>query len=172
MNDFEELCNETIHIKHADGRETGPYKATFHESKFTVYDGTLDVVGGDLIDRPLPNGKAERYNVSHVDYTHEFHEIPATTQMTVRKQGALVQFEPARTVNISINNSQGIQLGDGNLMNLDITLGELASRIDSSEGSEEDKAELRTRISKLIEHPLTASILGGIAGGATGLLGG
>jgi len=158
-----------IHIKHKDGRETGPCKTSFSENTFTIFDGTLDVGEGDVIDRPLPNGKAERYDIFDVSYQHKFHGIPAHVSLKVRKQGSLVPFKPARTVNISINNSKGFQVGDHNTQNIVIALQELTQLIEASDPTPADKAEAKSRLSKFLEHPLTTSIMGGISGGLTGM---
>ena len=172
MPNFSSLCNEEVHIKHADGRETGPCKTTFSNNKFTIFDETLDVSEGDVVDRPLPNGKAERYDVVEVNYQHKFHSIPAHASLKVRKQGALVPFMPAKTVNISINNSQGVQVGDHNTQSITIALQELVQLIDSSDASLDEKTEVKSRLSKFLEHPLTTSIIGGVSGGLTGIVNG
>ncbi len=171
MTSFNRLCNEEIHIRHKDGRVSGPLKAVFGKGKFTVFDGTLDVNEGDLIDRPLPNGKAERYDVLEVNFTHKFHSIPAHIDMEVRKQGALVQFDRAKTVNIAIHNSQGFQVGDNNTQNIVDSLKQVVERIESAPGTLEEKEEVKSRLKLFLEHPLTSAVLGGAAGGLTELLG-
>ncbi|MES2923888.1 MAG: hypothetical protein V4819_20205 [Verrucomicrobiota bacterium] len=171
MSSFRSLCNEVIHICHKDGRKSGPLQAAFGNNEFTVFDGTLDVTEGDLIDRPLPNGKAERYDITNASFTHKFHSIPAHVRMTVRKQGALVPFHPAKTVNIAIHNSQGFQVGDNNTQNIIESLKQVVERIESGPGTPEEKEEVKSRLKLFLEHPLTSAVLGGAAGTLTGLVG-
>jgi hypothetical protein len=170
MNPFEHLCNEQIHIRHKDGRESGPLKTVFGKGKFTVFDGSLVVTEGDLIDRPLPNGKAERYDVINVEYTHQFHQIPAHVDLSVRKQGALVPFTKGKTVNINIHNSQGFQVGDHNTQNIVDSFKQIIERIEQGPGTVEEKAEAKSHLKAFLAHPLTSAIVGGAVGGLLGML--
>jgi hypothetical protein len=170
MSPFTNLCNEEIHIRHKDGRQSGPFKAVFGKGKFTVFEGTLDVTEGDVIDRPLPNGKAERYDVTNVHYTQKFHAIPAHVDMTVSKQGALVNFDKARTVNISIHNSQGFQVGDHNTQNIVDSFKQVIERLDQAPGTPAEKAEAKSRLKAFLEHPLTSAVVGGAVGGLVGMI--
>jgi len=136
-----------------------------------VFDNTLDISEGDLIDRPLPNGKAERYDIIEVNYTTEFHGIPGHVDMTVRKQGSLVPFQKSRVVNnISINNSQGFQIGDHNTQNIVDAFKQVIERIENSPGTPEEKAEAKSRLSHFLKHPLTSAVIGKAVEGAIGLL--
>jgi hypothetical protein len=170
MNPFEELCNDTIYIRHQDGRTTGPLKTVFGQSKFTVFDETLDVSEGDIVERPLPNGKAERHDVVHVHFSQGLHEIPASYDLQVRKQGSLVQFQKPSVTNISISNSQGFQVGDHNTQNIIDSFKDMIERIERSSATPEEKKEAKSRLRAFLEHPLTSAIIGGAAGGLTGLL--
>src|SRR3984893_13988756 len=161
MHPFIELCNEQIHIQHKDGRQTGPLRAVFAKNAFTVFDGSLDVTEGDCIDRPLPNGKAERYDIVEVNFTHKFHELPAHVDMKVRKQVALVPFRKPNTVNISIRDSHGFQVGDHNTQNIVNSFNELIQRIENSSAPDKAKREAKSRMKEFLEHPLTSAIVGG-----------
>jgi hypothetical protein len=170
MSSFSNLCNEEIHIRHKDGRVTGPLKAAFGQSKFIVFDGSLDVVEGDLIDRPLPNGKAERYDIVEVNFAHKLHQIPAHVNMGVRKQGALVPFDRAKTVNIAIHNSQGFQVGHNNTQNIVDSFKQVVERIEKGPGTLEEKKEAKSRLKTFLEHPLTAAVIGGALGSLEDIL--
>jgi len=170
MNPFAELCNEEIHIRHQNGSRTGPLKALFEKGKFSVFDGTLDVCEGDGIDRLLPNGKAERYDITEVHFEKQFHDIPGHVDMTVRKQGALVPVGKSHVTNISITNSQGFQVGDHNTQNIVDSLKQVIERIEQSPGTPEEKKEAKSRLSTFLEHPLTSAVLGGAVGKLTELL--
>src|SRR5688500_16469793 len=146
MNPFSELCNDTIYIRHGDGRATGPLKSAFSQNKFTIFDPTLDVSEGDIVERPLPNGKAERYDVVHVHYSQGLHAIPPSYELQVRKQGSLVQFHKPSVTNISISNSQGFQVGDHNTQNIVDAFKQVIERIDKGPGTPEEKKEAKSRL--------------------------
>ena len=91
----------------------------FSQNKFTVYDKSLDASEGDAIERLLPNGKLEGYEIVHVHFSQGLHEIPPSFDLEVRKKGSLLQTHKP-TTNISISNSQGFQVGDHNTQNLSL----------------------------------------------------
>lgn len=166
---IDQLCNEEIYLVRG-GQQSGPYKATFQKGKFTIFDGTLVVDSGDLIDRPLPNGRAERYTITNVHFTHKFHSIPAHVELEVQKQGAQVPFSKAKTVNINISGSHGFQIGDHNVQNIVDSFKQVIERIEQGPGTPAEKAEAKSRLKTFLEHPLTAAIVGGAAGALLPLL--
>jgi hypothetical protein len=170
MNPFDSHCTETIHVRRKQGEDLGPLKAAFGKGRFAVFDNELDISAGDCIDRPLPNGKAERYDIVEVNYATEFHGIPGHVDMTVRKQGSLVTFEKSRVTNISINNSQGFQVGDHNTQNIVDAFKQIIEGIEKSSGTPEEKAEAKSRLSQFLKHPLTSAVIGKAVEGAIGLL--
>ena len=170
MNPFEELCKDPIVIRHQDGRTTGPLKAAFSSDTFRIFDDQLDVSEGDLIDRPLPNGKAERYDIVHVKFSQGLDAIPPSFALLVHKQGSLVQYNEPPVTNISISNSQGFQVGDHNTQNIVDCFKQMIERIDQGDGTPEEKAEAKSLLRAFLEHPLTAAAVGGAVGGLTGLL--
>ncbi len=170
MNPFEQLCRDMIVIRHQDGRTTGPLKVAFSSDTFRVFDEHLDVSEGDLVDRPLPNGKAERYNIVHVAFSQGLQPIPPSFALRVQKQGSLVQYKEPPVTNISISNSQGFQIGDHNTQSIVDSFKQVIERIEQSPGTAEEKAEAKSRLRSFLEHPLTAAVVGGAVGGLTGLL--
>jgi hypothetical protein len=62
-----QLHNEEILIRHKDGRMTGPLKAVFGRGAFTITASSPALSTGDIIDRPMPNGKSEHYGVFYVE---------------------------------------------------------------------------------------------------------
>lgn len=170
MNPFEKLCRDTIVIRHHDGRTTGPLNATFSSDTFRIFDDQLDVSEGDLIDRPLPNGKAERYDILHVEFSRGLQSIPPSYALRVQKQGSLVQYKAPPVTNISISNSQGFQIGDHNTQSIVDSFKRVIDCIEHSPGTAEEKAEAKSRLRSFLEHPLTAAVVGGAVGGLTGLL--
>jgi hypothetical protein len=171
MNPFAELCNDTIYIRHQDDRTTGPLKVAFSKDKFTVFDPSLDVTEGDIVERPLPNGKAERYDIIHVHFSQGMMDaIPPSYDLQVSKQGSLVPFQKPGVTNISISNSQGFQVGDHNTQNIVDSFKEMIQRIDNGSGTPEEKKEAKSRLRTFLEHPLTAAVVGAAAGGLLALL--
>ena len=64
---------------------------------------------------------------------------------------------------ISIQHSTGVQIGNGNVQDLSVQIGKLVSAIDHSTAGEQQKAEAKSLLKRFLEHPLVASIVGGIA---------
>jgi RIP homotypic interaction motif len=64
---------------------------------------------------------------------------------------------------ISIHGSSNVQVGSHNVQDISIQIEKLVSAIDHSSASDEEKAEAKSRLKKFLEHPLVASIAGGLA---------
>ena len=62
------------------------------------------------------------------------------------------------------------QVGDGNTLNIHNVFQEMITKIDNADATPEEKAEVKSRLSKFLEHPLTSAVLGGAAGSIFGLL--
>lgn len=160
MNPFEDLCTDTIYIRHQDQRATGPLKASFGKGKFTVFDETLDVSEGDLIERPLPNGKAERYDIVDVEFSQGLHDIPPSYSLQVHKHGSLVPFQKPGTTNITITNSKGVQVGDHNSQSIVDSFKQVIEQIENGPGTPEEKEEAKSRLKKFLKHPLVSAAIG------------
>ena len=74
---------------------------------------------------------------------------------------------PMTNNNYTFNNSQGIQIGDLNSQNLEITLQKLVNIINESSGSDEQKVEAKNLLNKFLEHPLVAAVVGAVASNLT-----
>jgi hypothetical protein len=68
------------------------------------------------------------------------------------------------TNNITVVGSQNVQIGDANSQKLSITIGDLISKIDNSEHTASQKEEAKSRLKQLLNNPVVAAILGGLAG--------
>jgi hypothetical protein len=90
--------------------------------------------------------------------------------MTVTKRGSLIPFEKNPITNISINNSQGFQVGDHNTQNMVDAFKQIIERIEKSSGTSEEKEEAKSRLSHFLRHPLTSAVVGKAVEGAIGLL--
>ena len=79
-----------------------------------------------------------------------------------------IKVEFVQTKNINVSGSANVVVGDNNQMSVTQNISDLARFIDNSHGSPEQKAEAKSLLKKLAEHPLVAAV----AGGAIALFGG
>lgn len=66
---------------------------------------------------------------------------------------------------ISVSESNNVQIGDSNTMDLSNCVNQISQAIESSSGSEEEKREAKSRLKRLLSHPLVAAVVGGLTGG-------
>jgi hypothetical protein len=152
-------------IEKKSGEVKGPYKATFAGSTVILDDPTADVDAGDYVTRTLPGGKTERsYIQSAPFYDASIGDFGPHFQLKI---GTPPAHEP-RAHTINIQGSHSIQIGDHNTQNVVGAVQTLAYAIEASNVSEDQKTEAKSRLAKLLEHPILASVLGGIAGAAIG----
>ena len=64
---------------------------------------------------------------------------------------------------VSVQNSSGVQIGNSNVQDLSVHIGKIISAIDHSTANEQQKAEAKSLLKRFLEHPLVASIAGGLA---------
>jgi hypothetical protein len=163
MPAFDQLANDRVHVRKADGTQSGPFKAVVSSgTDITIFDETADVAEGDILTRTLPGGREEAYHVLEATFSQGLSNIPATWRMRVRK--TTLPAPTPRHSSITIHSAQAVQIGDSNLQTVIGTLQLLAQSIDSSDAPETDKAEARSRLKRLLEHPLVSSLLGAAAG--------
>jgi len=164
MSPFSSLTNDTIFIVKPSGERHGPFKSALSPDSCTVFDKTLDVDHGDTIVRPLPNGKEEHFTVLRADFREDFHGIPGGYDLKLRKEQQ-IHSSPSRVVNnVSISHSTGFQVGDHNIQSIQNAFAVLERAIDSQNASPEAKADAKSKLKALLQHPLIVAILGGIAG--------
>ncbi len=160
---LDQLMGDDVFIVSPAGDQTGPVKASVQRNKVYIHDDSLVIQEGGKILRPLPNGRSECHTILQVD----FHKDPhggrlSHFEITTRKESSLVPTPSATTINIS--NSQGIQIGDGNVQNIVASLDTLAKAIDSADAPPEEKADAKAKLKAFLRHPLTTAILGSAAG--------
>ena len=131
---------DTVFIEKPDGRRLGPYKGVLSRSQFTIMDKTLDVDHGDLLVRPLPNGKEEHYTVLRADFREDFHAIPGGYDLSINKKQQIHSRPSSIVNNVSISNSSGFQVGNRNLQSVQVALTQLLQAIESHPGSPEGRA--------------------------------
>ena len=64
---------------------------------------------------------------------------------------------------VAVHHSSNVQIGNANVQDVTIHIGQLVSAIDESSVSEEEKREAKSLLKKFLEHPLVSSIAGGLA---------
>ncbi|MDP1992173.1 MAG: RIP homotypic interaction motif-containing protein [Syntrophales bacterium] len=168
MSPFTELLNEEVYIVAPNGERQGPFKTAIGKGSATIFDETIDVEEGYKLVKPLPNGKAEIYTIVETKHNNDFHGIPAHYALKVRKDSSLVdRNQPPKSTTVNIHNSHGFQIGDHNVQTIAISLQALLNKINESSVTEPEKAAARGKLRQLIENPVIASILGGLASGIT-----
>lgn len=152
-------------IEKQSGEVKGPYQATFAGSTVILHDANADVDPGDYVTRSLPSGKTERaYIQSAPFYDVGIGSVGPHFQLKI---GTPPSVQP-RAHTFNIQGSHSIQIGDYNTQNVVGAVQTLAQAIEASTGTEDQKAEAKSRLAKLLEHPILASVLGGLAGAALG----
>lgn len=167
MNPFNSFPREDARVEKNDGSVVGPYKATFAGNTIVIWDAQADIEEGDVILRKLPSGKDERSLVAEAKFYQKMHSIPAHYQITFKKWSAS-QMQQKPSHNITIHSAQSVQIGDYNTQNIINSIQALKNQIESSNVSPEEKEEAKTLLSKFLNHPLVASILGAAAGAIIG----
>ena len=64
----------------------------------------------------------------------------------------------------TVNTSGQTQIGDHNTQHIEMTFQSLVQQIEASTFSDEEKIEAKSLLAKFLNHPITSSILGGVAG--------
>jgi hypothetical protein len=87
-------------------------------------------------------------------------EISAKGIDVIEKEGHPSPIGITFTQNISVNQSQGVQIGSNNIQTFDYSIGQLILQIDRSQATDEEKREAKSKLKLLLENPLIASIIG------------
>lgn len=154
---------EEARVEKRDGQVVGPYKAIFAGGTIILADPMADVEIGDTVLRRLPNGKDERSVVTEATFfNHDVGSMGAYYQVKFRKGGESPARRPSQNINIS--GAQSVQIGNYNTQNIANSFEALVKMIDSSSASPDEKAEAKSLLSQLLQHPLVISIVGAVAG--------
>lgn len=152
-------------IEKQSGEVKGPYQATFAGTTVILNDPTADADSGDYVTRTLPNGKTERSYIVNVEfYEGGVGRFGPHYQLTT----GVAPLNQQRSHTINIHGSHSIQIGDHNTQNVIGAIQTLHRAIDASRATEEQKGEAKSRLAKLLEHPIFVAVAGGIAGGLAG----
>jgi len=165
---FDRLLGDDVFIVSPAGQQVGPVKASVQGDVVYFKDETIVIEEGGKLLRALPNGKSEEFLVLRVDFMQDpCGRLPggglSHFKVTTRKSSSLVPTPGGTTVNIA--NSQGIQIGNGNVQNVIGSLQQLAEAIGSAQAPAEHKGEAIAALKALLTHPLVNTILG-VAGTA------
>lgn len=175
MNPFSSLQNDSIFIENTNGERTGPYKTNLSSKQgisATIFDKSLDVEEGWKVIRVLPNEKEEFYTILETKYSPGLSSIPPNWKLKLRKDSSLINRAPIqKNTTININNSQGIQVGDHNVQNIEAGIKELIEQINASNVNESEKMEAKSVLKQLMDNPVVAGVLGGATSGVLALLG-
>ncbi|MEZ0389887.1 MAG: hypothetical protein ACAI34_22605 [Verrucomicrobium sp.] len=161
---FDAHYTHKVTILYADGRMQGPVLCCFVGNKLSIPDENLSLTTRDRLFRTMPNGKEDEYEIEDAVFEEGFGEIPTSWELTVRRTASRPR-EQARTTNISINNSQGFQIGDHNRQEIAPGLEKLIEAIAKSDAAPEEKEAAKSRVAELLRHPLVGAIVG-VAGTA------
>jgi len=165
---FSDMTKDKVFIVKPSGERLGPYNSALSPNSCTIFDKTLDVDHGDTIARPLPNGKEEHYTVLRADFREDFHGIPGGYDLKLQKEQQIHKAPSSVVNNVSITHSTGVQVGDYNVQNMQTAFIALEKAIDAQSASPESKAEAKSKLNALLQHPLVVAVLGGVASGVAG----
>lgn len=158
MDDTE---NDFVYLNRTDGESHGPYRCGFTAPDLHLSYSELDVEDGDTLIRELPGGKVATYLVDSWEYYAPFGGIPASYKLTLVKAGreAASASAPVSTTNhITIQNSQGIQIGDNNVQQLTAAVENLVAALNAMHAPEEEKREATNKLRELLENPLVQRV--------------
>ncbi len=83
---FEEMMNDTIDLVKPDGRRVAGIKAVVQPAEIITLDTELDAGEGDVVERTLEGGEAERYQVTSSSVEPARGAVPAFCRIQVRKE--------------------------------------------------------------------------------------
>lgn len=146
----------------------GPFECRFTEP-LRIFDTSLEFIEGDKVVRILPNSTELTYTIVHSEFSAGLRTIKAHHIFTLTKDSSLMS-KSKTTNNITINSSNGIQIGDNNIQNFEIAIRDVLTAIEKAEAPHEEKEEARNRLHKFLEHPLVVAAVGATLPTAIGLL--
>ncbi|WP_081075061.1 RIP homotypic interaction motif-containing protein [Burkholderia stagnalis] len=172
---FAHMHNDSVYVQSPDGARFGPYKTKIGTDNAghsaTVFDSSFEGQEGWVLIRELPGSREEKYLIHEANYSSGVSGIPPHWSLKLRKDASLMhRSEPKAAPTITINNSQGIQIGDYNVQHIASSLQGLVQMIEKSTAAPEEKEAAKGLLIKLLESPVIASVLGGVTAGVTAYL--
>ncbi|MBB5413890.1 hypothetical protein OKW38_005171 [Paraburkholderia sp. MM5496-R1] len=174
-NPFAHMQNDTVYVQSSDGERFGPYKTAVGSKNSThvasIYDTSFQGREGWTLIRMLPGLGEETYLILESNFSHGLAAIGPHWSLKLRKDASLLhKSQPKAAPNITINNSQGIQIGDHNVQHIAGSLQGLVQMIEQSSAAHEEKEAAKGLLVKLLESPVVASVLGGVTTGVMAYL--
>ncbi|MDO5531976.1 hypothetical protein [Sutterella sp.] len=148
------IINTDGEIFQAIGRFTGDL--------LIVEKPNFDIEVDDTILKKSHTGKQIRYTVTEVNYfergithiRHPHYQIKFIPEKQIKENSA--------STNVSIKNSSNIIIGDNNTQVFEQHLLHLIDEINKSNFSEDEKANAKNLLKKLLTNPVVASVVGGL----------
>lgn len=103
MNNFSDFMKDTITLLKADGTKFADLKASVQKNKIIMFNSSVLVESGDLIQRRMSNGGEETYRVIDPQFHETFHSIKAHYQMEVEKLGIPEANKAVQSITYNIN---------------------------------------------------------------------
>lgn len=173
MNDFDDLLIDKVFILKSDKSRSGPFKAAVSEGTATIIDPALDVDDGDHLIRVISPTKEETYLIMSADYSSGMPpDIAPFYSLSLQKVNAFQKAQKtSKMTTVNIHGSSGIQVGDYNTQNIQITVTELIKKLDEADAPDELKVEAKHKLREFLAHPLVTGVLGSAATALIGKIG-
>lgn len=156
------MHEERVTVEKKDGDTLGPFKAVVSRRKITMFsNGSADVIEGDVVVRPLPAGREERFEITESSFfpagsrSHYSFKVRKETDPPPAGQG------PA----INIGTATGVQIGDYNTQTVVGAIQALVQQIEDSDATQDEKDEAKSRLRAFLEDPLVRTVLGAAISG-------
>lgn len=95
---FQQLMRDKVAFVKKDGSRKENVAASVQSGQVITFDMSIDIEDGDVIERVLPNGRLERYVIVDTGYQPGLHSIPASYQIKVSKESALMESNRSSSV--------------------------------------------------------------------------
>lgn len=148
----------------------GSIWCTFENRDLILVQHDHGFVQGHILERDLPNKTIERYRVDEIEFEGRRGLGDWDCwKLHVSKLDSFGSPMPSKNATVApqyyVSNSQNVQIGNGNAINIQDSLQQLQLAIETSSASQTEKAEAKGLIHKLTHNPLVCAILGGVAAG-------
>ena len=163
---LEKLYTDDAYIIDGEGNRRGPYKTRFGSGNtLTFLDETLEIVvdTGYRIIRPLDNGEETVFTVTAYEFQERINRIPPQHLLKIgNRDHPKAEREPLQE---SVEKTQCSQMEEMDVINIPDVFVELIERIDASDTTPEEKAEVKSIMKKLLENRTVSAILGEASSG-------
>lgn len=163
---LEKLYMDDAYIVDEEGNKRGPYKTRFGSGNtLTFLDNRLEIVvdTGYRIIRPLDNGEETVFTVTAYEFQERINRIPHQHLLKIENRDhAKAEREALQK---SVEKRQAAQIEEMDVINIPVALVELIERIEASDATPEEKAEVRSVMKKLLENRTVSAILGEASSG-------